>query len=171
MSWEEANEFARFQKERGQRVVPFMKMLPVVFSDQPYQHGQERKRAIQTEPTTKVRLRKPSRPRQQPRPNRIPHMKYLSGSPLTVPRDNEAPRSGGNDQEWRAMYWEKGQQFNQGGKSVNFRSIRRLFGDTLSETEDEEEILNDSPDISLAEPLVHQHQFQAWQPQPSGFTI
>ena len=50
MTWEEANEFAKFQRERGQHVVPFVKELPVAFSDQPYLPGQERKRAIPTEP-------------------------------------------------------------------------------------------------------------------------
>ncbi|KAK3093993.1 hypothetical protein FSP39_022658 [Pinctada imbricata] len=63
MTPEEAREFEKFQQERGKHVMPFMKELPLVFSDQPYQSKQQkRKRARLTEPHFMRKARKEAEP-------------------------------------------------------------------------------------------------------------
>ena len=49
MTPDEEREFEVFQRERGRHVVPCMKELSLVFSDQPYFPGQMKKRARLTE--------------------------------------------------------------------------------------------------------------------------
>ena len=50
MTPEEERDFEVFQRERSRHVLPCMKELPLVFSDQPYFPGQVKKRAQLTEP-------------------------------------------------------------------------------------------------------------------------
>jgi hypothetical protein len=77
-----------------QHVVPFMKKLPVVYSGQPYQPGQERKRAIQTEPHQKSKAKKTAQTKTaaQTKQDTPPEVTY-TGSLRTEQRDDEAPRS------------------------------------------------------------------------------
>lgn len=56
---EEAREFENFQRGRGGHVLPFMKALPIAFSDQPYLPGiPKQKRTMYTEPPLSKKARR-----------------------------------------------------------------------------------------------------------------
>lgn len=64
---EEAREFEDFQRERGRHFLPFMKALPIAFSDQPYLPGIPKgKRTIYTEPSLLKKARREDKANKEP---------------------------------------------------------------------------------------------------------
>ncbi|XP_062606823.1 uncharacterized protein LOC134268575 [Saccostrea cucullata] len=179
---EEEKEFEAFQRGRGRHVVPFMKELPLVFSDQPYHQGQEKKRAIYTEPHQGRNAKKrPKRSAQAPallsshRSAPAPALLSMSTeksitapAPLSTKMPTPGPAllsTEKSDPEPALPSTEKSipvPPLLQSEKSTSSRqskndtpqrrSFKRLFGDSLSDSSDEEDLL--TPDISITEPPV-----------------
>lgn len=63
---EEEREFEAFQRGRRKYVVPFMKLLPQVFSDQPYLPVQTKKRTKFTENPLYKKAKKKAKQKQLP---------------------------------------------------------------------------------------------------------
>lgn len=63
---EEEREFEAFQRGRRKYVVPFMKLLPLVFSDQPYLSVQTKKRTKLTEHPLYKKAKKEAKQKQLP---------------------------------------------------------------------------------------------------------
>lgn len=151
MTPEEEREFEVFQRERGRHVIPCMKELPLVFSDQPYFQGQVKKRAQLTEPHSIKKKKK----RQDgakaavlsPKPGKDTYAMPSKEVPLPLEKvtssrvTNSTKKKDSTPPETPAALR---------------KSFKRLFGDTLSDSEDEpEEGQNtalSSPDVSISEP-------------------
>lgn len=156
MTIEEEKEFETFQRGRGKYVVPYMKPLPLVFSDQPYLPGQTKKRAKFTEPPLSKKAKKEARQKQLPlhptstRPQSLKTTEFPSlpeKTPSKDPPKKETPP--------KKPTTDPSTSFPKTPESVR-KSFKRLFGDTVSDSEEDEEQDTElmSPDLSVSEPIV-----------------
>lgn len=153
---------------RWRHVLPFMKAIPISFSDQPYLPGKHKgKRTIYTEPPLLKKARREAR-------RRWSHSKYQSRLQLrlrsprlwqpSLQRQTPSPLHQQRSTPWKMPSWpsqfslrqprQKAESSKDRDTPVSDRiSFKRLFGDSISDSEEDEDTLR-SPDISIHEPPV-----------------
>ena len=160
MTQDEEREFEVFQRERGRHVVPCMKELTLVFSDQPYFPGQVKQRAQLTE----------SHPIKKTKRQAVPKTAVLSSRQPPPVKDTCAMCH--TIQGSVLMSFSLPLKKIPASKTVNSakkdestppetpaalrKSFKRLFGDTLSDSDEEPEEGHNTalftPDVSISEP-------------------
>lgn len=148
---------------RWRHVLPFMKAIPISFSDQPYLPGKHKgKRTIYTETPLLKKARREARRRRS-------HSKYQSRLQLrlrsprlwqpSLQRQTPSPLHQQRSTPWKMPSWPSQLSLRQPRQKAESSKDRdtpvtdRLFGDSISDSEEDEDTLR-SPDISIHEPPV-----------------
>lgn len=144
---------------RWRHVLPFMKALPISFSDQPYLPGKHKgKRTIYTETPLLKRGKAQKEPLQISKPpsTEVEKPKTLAALP-TKTDPQPAPSAEINPLEDALLALPvivtPTKQKAESSKDRDTPVSDRLFGDSISDSEEDEDTLR-SPDISIHEPPV-----------------
>lgn len=145
-----------------------MKALPISFSDHPYLPGKHKgKRTIYTEPPLLKKARREAKAPKEPlQTSKLPSTEVEKPKTLAAlpPKTDPSPLHQQRSTPWKMPSWpsqlslrqprQKAESSKDRDTPVSDRiSFKRLFGDSISDSEEDEDTLR-SPDISIHEPPV-----------------